>query len=66
MPVEGPAPGEIRKIRMRKNANQAVFARYLDVTTGLVNQRESGEKRPNGASLEFLTLAAKNGPRAVV
>ncbi len=64
-PVEDMTPEEIREIRMRENASQAVFARYLNVTTGLVSQWERGEKRPRGASLKLLTLVAKNGLQAV-
>ena len=64
-PVEDMTPEEIRAIRMRENASQAVFARYLNVTTGLVSQWERGEKRPRGASLKLLTLVAKNGLGAV-
>ena len=60
-PVEDMTPEEIREIRMRENASQAVFARYLNVTTSLVSQWERGEKRPRGASLKLLTLVAKNG-----
>ena len=51
--------------RLRENASQAVFARYLNVTAGLVSQWERGEKRPRGASLKLLTLVAKNGLGAV-
>ena len=64
-PVEDLAPEQIREIRLRENASQAVFARYLNVTTGLVSQWERGEKRPRGASLKLLTLVAKNGLGAV-
>ena len=64
-PVEEMAPERIREIRLRENASQAVFARYLNVTTGLVSQGERGEKRPRGASLRLLTLVAKNGLGAV-
>jgi putative transcriptional regulator len=39
-------PKEIRALRQREGASQAVFARYLNVTTGLVSQWERGEKRP--------------------
>ena len=60
-PVEAMAPERIREIRMRENASQAVFARYLNVTAGLVSQWERGEKHPRGASLKLLTLVAKNG-----
>ena len=64
-PVEDMTPEEIREIRMRENASQAVFARYLNVTKSLVSQWERGEKRPRGASLKLLTLVAKNGLGAV-
>ena len=64
-PVETMTPKEIREIRMRENASQAVFARYLNVTTSLVSQWERGEKRPRGASLKLLTLVARNGLDAV-
>ena len=64
-PVEDMAPENIRALRLRENASQAVFARYLNVTTGLVSQWERGEKRPRGASLKLLTLVAKHGLGAV-
>ncbi|MCY4168792.1 MAG: DNA-binding transcriptional regulator [Rhodobacter sp.] len=64
-PVEEMAAEEIRALRLRENASQAVFARYLNVTTGLVSQWERGEKRPRGAALKLLTLVAKNGLGAV-
>lgn len=56
---------EIRALRLREGASQAVFARYLNVTTGLVSQWERGEKRPQGPSLKLLALVAKNGLQAV-
>lgn len=56
---------EIRALRLREGASQAVFARYLNVTTGLVSQWERGEKRPRGPSLKLLALVAKNGLQAV-
>ena len=64
-PVEDMAPERIREIRLRENASQAVFARYLNVTTSLVSQWERGEKRPRGPSLKLLTLVVKNGLAAV-
>ena len=60
-PVEEMAPEDIRALRLRENASQAVFARHLNVITGLVSQWERGQKRPRGASLKLLTLVAKNG-----
>ena len=63
-PVRPLRPKEIRALRSRECASQAVFARYLNVTTGLVSQWERGEKHPRGASLELLTLIAKDGLQA--
>jgi putative transcriptional regulator len=56
---------EIRALRLREGASQAVFARYLNVTTGLISQWERGEMHPQGASLKLLALVAKNGLQAV-
>jgi len=64
-PVRQFQPDEIRALRLREGASQAVFARYLNVTTGLVSQWERGEKHPQGASLKLLTLVARNGLQAV-
>ncbi|GHD62340.1 transcriptional regulator [Thalassobaculum fulvum] len=64
-PVQDLSANDIRAIRLREGASQAVFARYLNVTTGLVSQWERGEKRPRGASLKLLTLVAKKGLQAV-
>ncbi len=64
-PVEQLTPDQIRQIRLREKASQAVFARYLNVTTGLVSQWERGQKHPRGASLKLLTLVAKKGLQVV-
>jgi putative transcriptional regulator len=64
-PVKELTPKQIRQIRLREKASQAVFARHLNVTTGLVSQWERGDKRPRGASLKLLTLVAKKGLHAV-
>ena len=42
-----------------------MFARHLNATTGLANQRERREKRPRVALLKLPTLVAKNGIGAV-
>jgi putative transcriptional regulator len=64
-PVRPLTPAQIRALREREGASQAVFARHLNVTTGLVSQWERGEKRPQGPSLKLLSLIAKNGLAAV-
>jgi putative transcriptional regulator len=60
-PVRPLSAEEIRALREREGASQAVFARYLNVTTGLISQWERGEKHPQGASLKLLSLVARNG-----
>lgn len=64
-PIQPMTPQEIRALRQREHASQAVFARYLNVTAGLVSQWERGEKRPRGTSLKLLSLVAKNGLGAI-
>lgn len=60
-PVRSRSPTEIRALREREGASQAVFARYLNVTAGLVSQWERGEKHPQGASLKLLSLVQRHG-----
>lgn len=64
-PVKPLQPEEIRALRQRERASQAVFARHLNVTTGLISQWERGEKHPQGASLKLLSLVAKKGLEAI-
>ena len=64
-PVDPLSPRQIRSLRLRECASQAVFARYLNVTTGIVSQWERGQKRPHGPSLKLLTLVAKSGLQAI-
>jgi putative transcriptional regulator len=64
-PVTPLSPDAIRALRERERVSQAVLARYLNVTTGLVSQWERGEKRPRGASLKLLTLIERRGLDAV-
>lgn len=63
--VQPLSAGEIRALRERERVSQAVFARHLNVTTGLVSQWERGAKHPAGASLKLLTLVRKKGLDAI-
>ena len=58
-------PADIRALRQREGASQAVFARYLNVTASLVSQWERGEKHPRGASLKLLSLVDRHGLQTV-
>ena len=64
-PIQPLPPRKIRQLRLRERASQAVFARYLNVSTGLISQWERGEKKPQGASLKLLSLVAQKGLHSV-
>jgi putative transcriptional regulator len=59
------SPRQIAAVRKRAGVSQAVFASYLNVTTGLVSQWERGKKHPQGPSLKLLTLADQKGLDAI-
>jgi len=64
-PVEEVTPRQIAAIRKRAGVSQAVFASYLNVTTGLVSKWERGEKNPHGSSLKLLALVKKKGLESI-
>jgi putative transcriptional regulator len=64
-PVRPMTAAEIRALRTRERVSQAVFARHLNVTTGLISQWERGEKHPAGASLKLLNLVDRRGLAAI-
>lgn len=62
-----PLSGEdIRKLREDAHLSQAVFARYLNLTTGYVSQLERGAKRPTGPALVLLNLIRRKGIDAIL
>ena len=61
IPVATLSPEEIRAIRVRSQVSQSVFARYLNVSPGVVSQGERGEKHPAGASLKLLSIVRNKG-----
>lgn len=52
---------QIRRIRVRNNASQAVFAAYLNTSVSTVQKWERGEKKPQGPSLKLLSLVEAKG-----
>lgn len=55
------APEDIRALREREGASQAVFAQYLGVAAATLSQWERGVRRPDGPALRLLGLAEKHG-----
>ena len=64
-PVEKFTPERIRALRERENISQPVFARYLNVSKGLVSDWERGVKKPGGPALRLLTVVQKKGVQAI-
>jgi putative transcriptional regulator len=66
-PAAAPMTGDdIRAIRERANISQAVFAKYLNLTTGYISQLERGAKRPTGAALVLLDVIRRKGIEAIL
>lgn len=59
--VKDLSPKEIQALREREKVSQAVLARHLNVTTGLISQWERGERRPSGPALTLLALIKRKG-----
>ena len=56
---------EIRTLRARERISQPVFARYLNVTKGVISAWERGTKKPSGPAMRLLTLVQKNGVKSI-
>ena len=55
-PLNGRA---VKRLRARLHASQAVFARYLNVSTKLVQAWEANRRTPEGPALVLLHIAAE-------
>lgn len=51
---------DVRRLRSRASASQAVFARWLNVSTKLVQAWESGRRAPEGPALLLLRLMERH------
>lgn len=60
-PVREYTAAQIKRIRERNKASQAVFAAYLNTSVSTIQKWERGEKKPNGPSLKLLSLVEAKG-----
>ena len=65
-PVKEFTAAQIKRIRMKNKASQAVFAAYLNTGKSTVQKWEQGRKKPNGPSLKLLNLVAEKGLNVLV
>lgn len=54
-------PDEVRAIRMKCQASQAVFAKCFNVTVSSVQKWETGAKKPGAIACKLLNLVDKQG-----
>ncbi len=64
-PVQEFSAKQIKRIRLKQKASQAVFAAYLNTSKSTVQKWEQGQKKPNGPSLKLLNLVDKKGLKAL-
>jgi putative transcriptional regulator len=57
---------EIRAMRESAHLSQAVFARYLRLSTSYVSKLERGAKRPTGPALVLLNVIRRKGIEAIL
>jgi putative transcriptional regulator len=64
-PVKRYTATQIKRIRNRNRASQAVFAAYLNTSPSTVQKWEQGQKKPNGPSLKLLNIVDQKGLEAL-
>lgn len=64
-PVQNYNAVQIKKLRLRFKASQAVFAAYLNTSPSTVQKWEQGQKHPNGPSLKLLNIVDRKGLEAL-
>ena len=64
-PVKTYTPMQIKRLRRRHKASQAVFAAFLNTSPSTVQKWEQGQKKPNGPSLKLLNLVDAHGLEAL-
>ena len=64
-PVKEYTATQIKRLRMKHKASQAVFAAYLNTSKSTIQKWEQGQKKPNGLSLKLLNLVEKKGLQAL-
>lgn len=56
---------EIKRLRLKERASQAVFAAYLNTSVSTVQKWEIGDKTPSGPALKLLDLVERKGLKAL-
>ena len=65
-PLKPFRPTDIKRLRLKAKASQAVFAAYLNTSVSTVQKWEIGEKTPSGPALKLLNIVERKGLKALV
>ncbi len=65
-PLKPYAAAEIKRLRLKTKASQAVFAAYLNTSVSTVQKWEVGDKKPSGPALKLLNMVERKGLKALV
>ena len=60
-PIKQYTPAQIKRLRKKNYASQAVFAAYLNTTPSTIQKWEQGQKKPSGLALKLLSLVDRHG-----
>jgi len=60
-PIKHYTPMQIKRLRKKNHASQAVFAAYLNTTSSTVQKWEQGQKKPSRLALKLLSLVDRHG-----
>ncbi len=60
------SPTKIRRLRLKENISQAVFAAILNTSVSTIQKWELGDKKPSGPSLKLLSILERKGLEAVL
>ena len=64
-PLKPYRPVEIKRLRLKVRASQAVFAAYLNTSVSTVQKWEIGDKKPSGPALKLLNIVERKGLKAL-
>ncbi len=62
-PLKAFRPADIKRLRLKARASQAVFAAYLNTSVSTVQKWEIGDKKPGGPALKLLNIVDRKGLR---
>ncbi len=65
-PLKPFRPADIKRLRLKAKASQAVFAAYLNTSVSTVQKWEIGDKKPGGPALKLLNIVERKGLKALV